>query len=105
MSVAKTNLRAVLALRKSRGWTYIKEVMEKEIVTAALNLGGAGTHMPESEMHYRRGAIFAAKQLMEMPDKLVLHLESEAALEDLNESEDALASIDEKFPLRPEEEN
>ncbi len=79
----------------------MREVMQTEIVNAAMNLGSGGGNISEGEMHYRRGCIFAAKQLMELPDKLVMHLESEAALQN-TELDDAKASPDSPIPLRPE---
>ena len=76
----KTTLRAVNTLASSRGWSYVVEVMEKEIVGAAMAMAN-NPAMTVEEMHFRRGSIWTAKQLLELPVKLQAHLESQVALE------------------------
>ena len=66
--------KGVETLKSSRGWAYIREVMEQEIVSAAMGMADNAA-MSVEEMHFRRGSIWAAKQLLELPRKLELHLE------------------------------
>ena len=89
----ETLLKGVETLRASRGWTYLREVMEQEIVSAAMGMAN-NANMSVEEMHFRRGSIWAAKQLLELPDKLQLHLESQIKLEAADEMGDAMASLD-----------
>lgn len=89
----KTNLKGVETLKSSRGWAYVREVMEKEIVSAAMGMADNAA-MPVEEMHFRRGSIWAAKQLLELPEKLELHLESLIRLDAAEELSDATASLD-----------
>lgn len=68
-------LKALNTLLKSRGWAVIREVMEREILTAARSLGGTAS-MATDEMHFRRGAIYAADRLLAMPETLTRNLEA-----------------------------
>jgi len=92
MGQPKATLKAVTQLASSRGWAYIIEVMEKEIVGAAMTMAN-NPAMSVEEMHFRRGSIWTAKQLLELPQKLQAHLESEIALE-ATDLGDATASPD-----------
>jgi hypothetical protein len=97
--------KGLATLKTSRGWTYIEEVMEKEIVGAALGMA-TNANMSVEEMHFRRGSIWAAKQLLDLPERLTAHLESAIALEAANLPDEAQASFDilTKSPPRPGEE-
>lgn len=97
--------KGITTLKASRGWTYIEEVMEKEIVGAALGMAN-NANMPVEEMHFRRGSIWAAKQLLDLPDRLQAHLENSIALEAANLPDEDKPSFDilTKSPPRPGEE-
>lgn len=71
--------KAVTQLVQSKGWEYLHDVMRREITEAALALANAAP-MTESEMHFRRGAMWAAVRLIELPDRLLLKLQNEVAL-------------------------
>jgi hypothetical protein len=101
----ETLFKGVETLENSRGWTYVREVMEQEIVSAAMGMAN-NANMSVEEMHFRRGSIWAAKQLLELPERLKLHLESQIKLESAEGMGDATASpnILTKSPPRPGEE-
>lgn len=71
--------KAITTLVQSKGWEYLNDVMRREITEAALALANAAP-MTESEMHFRRGAMWAAVRLIELPDRLLLKLQNEVAL-------------------------
>lgn len=68
------------AFSKSRAWAYMREIMEKEIVIAAKGMGSNPT-MTIEEIHFRRGSIWTAEQLLEMPEKLLSRLETDLVLQ------------------------
>lgn len=53
--------------------------MRSEMVEAAFAMANAAA-LTESEMHFRRGAMWAAGRLIELPDRLSLRLQNEIAL-------------------------
>lgn len=73
--------KAMSTLASSDGWQYMKQVMNDEILTSAYQLAES-PDMTEKEIDFRRGAIWAAKQLLNMPDKLLLKLENELMLDE-----------------------
>lgn len=73
-------LRLLAELQASDGWKFLVRVMEDEMVAAARQLA---THraMTMDEIHFRRGAIWAAEQLVNLPGRLVPIFETEAAIQ------------------------
>lgn len=69
-------LKELQALRSSRGWVMWQEVLRADIMNAALAMGD-NPNMPESEMHFRRGAIYAARSHITALDMLISNLEAE----------------------------
>ena len=67
-------------LKKSDGWKIIDEVMKEEILTASFQLS-ENRNMTMDEINFKRGAMWAARQLKELPDKLILKYKNELALE------------------------
>jgi hypothetical protein len=67
-------------LRKSDGWKIIDEVMKEEILTASFQLS-ENRNMTMDEINFKRGAMWAARQLKELPDKLILKYKNDLALE------------------------
>lgn len=61
--------REIDKLLKTRGWAVVTEIMEKELVAAAMIIA-EDRAMTVDEINFRRGAIWAAKQLVDLPDKL-----------------------------------
>jgi len=66
-------------LEKNRGWHYIKVVMDEEVVKLAMSIAET-SDMTLDQINFRRGAIFAAKQLLDLPSRLRVKLENEIAL-------------------------
>ncbi len=77
---AKTALQALEQLEKNRGWSYIRTIMELKIVDAAMNIAKR-PNMSMEEFHYRRGAIWAAERLIELPNRLRFGLQNKLALD------------------------
>ena len=75
----KAALAAIDALEKSKGWIYITHVMRGEILMSAERMGEK-RKMEIDEIHFQRGAIWAAQQLLRMPERLRLRIENEVAL-------------------------
>lgn len=71
--------KAVSEMTQSKGWAYLRDIMRQEITEAAFAMANAAA-MTESEMHFRRGAMWAAVRLVELPDRLLLKLQNEVAL-------------------------
>ena len=75
----QTKLKAVETVFKSRGWAVIHEIMEDDIVAAAMVIAD-NPQMSIDEINYRRGAIWAAKRLLSLPERLKQHLMADIAL-------------------------
>jgi hypothetical protein len=73
------DLRALHAMKDSRGWQIILDRVREDIIQAAIGMGG-DPRMPESEMHFRRGAIYAASALLHVVDHLVTGAENDLLL-------------------------
>jgi hypothetical protein len=76
----KAELAAIEALVKSKGWIVMRKVMEDEIVSAAMAIA-ENPNMSLDEINFRRGSIFAAKALVEMPTRLKSKIYGEIALD------------------------
>jgi hypothetical protein len=63
-------------LLDGRGWQIISGMLKDDIMAAAMALGDNPV-MPESEMHFRRGAIYASKAFDSVPAMLIARLEGE----------------------------
>ena len=76
---SKSKIKAIDGLTKSQGWRIMREVMEQEIVQAAMQIAETPT-MPLDEINFRRGSIWAAKTMLELPERLRMKLEAETVL-------------------------
>tara|TARA_B100000902_G_C26481130_1_gene514823 strand:+ start:166 stop:444 length:279 start_codon:yes stop_codon:yes gene_type:complete len=72
-------IKALDSLRTGKGWAYLKAIMEKEVLHAAYQLAD-NPSMTEKEVDFRRGAMWASRQLIDLPDKAYARLEAEVAL-------------------------
>jgi len=79
-SDARAKLKHIDALTKSKGWQHIREVMQQELVSAAMAIAN-DPNMTEKEVDFRRGSIWAGHQLLDLPNRLRMRLEAEAALD------------------------
>jgi hypothetical protein len=75
----KTQLDSVTQLFKSKGWQVIDDVMKEEIVSSAMSIAD-NPNMTLDEINFRRGSIWAAKRLLELPERLSIKLQSDIAL-------------------------
>ena len=76
---SKSKIKAIDGLTKSQGWRVLREVMEQEILQAAMQIAETPS-MPLDEINFRRGSIWAAKTMLELPERLRMKLEAEAVL-------------------------
>ena len=82
-ATTKTKISDIEKLKASRGWRHLEQIMRDEMLTAARMIA-TNPNMPEKEVDWRRGTIWAAEQLLDLPDKVIHRLKSELALEDLD---------------------
>tara|TARA_A100001035_G_C27768912_1_gene495208 strand:+ start:1513 stop:1767 length:255 start_codon:yes stop_codon:yes gene_type:complete len=78
---SKEKLRRLKELENSAGWNVLLEIMKEEIVVSAMQIAET-PNMELDEINYRRGSIYAAKRLLELPQRLAVKLENEIAMDD-----------------------
>jgi hypothetical protein len=79
--VLKENIQAVRELRQHPGWTHMRAIMEHEMrqgVSALCN----NANMDEKEMHFRRGALWAAEKMINLPENIELRLRNDLLIEE-----------------------
>jgi hypothetical protein len=72
----KARLAAARALVETEGWQELRDILESEMVNAALQMAD-NPLMTEKEIDFRRGAIYATRNLISAPDMLIRRLESD----------------------------
>lgn len=77
---SKAKLKAIDDLMKSKGWQVLNQIMKDEIVSSAMSIADNAS-MDLQEINFRRGSIWAAKQMLDMPVRLRQNLEAEIALD------------------------
>jgi len=77
---AKSQAKDLIALSESRGWAHVNKVMQDEILQLALMMARS-PDMTQQQMDFQRGSIWAAEQLLNLPERLIHKLEGELALE------------------------
>lgn len=70
------DLRALRELSKSRGWAILMETAKEDILAAAIGMSDNPV-MTEKEIDFRRGAISAARNFVNVPAALISRLENE----------------------------
>jgi hypothetical protein len=75
----RAEFKAIQDLIRSRGWGLVREVMEREIVEAAMAIAN-DPRMSLDEINFRRGAIWAAHQLLDLPGRLGRKIEADMIL-------------------------
>lgn len=90
LKTKKTAVAALESLHKSKGWAILRERMDEELMIALRSLASPAP-MAAEDVHFRRGALFAALALVSMPDKLINQLKSEVAFEEALQSRDPAA--------------
>ncbi len=82
----KKKLELVLDVKEHEGWLFIQKVMQDEMMSAANRLADT-PNMSVEELHFRRGAMWAARKLIEIPSVLAAKLENDVAMEVLQAEE------------------
>ena len=77
----KSDLKDLIELSESKGWAKINKVMQDEILILALSMART-PNMTQQQMDFQRGAIWAAEQLLNVPERLIHKLQGELALDD-----------------------
>ena len=72
----KSDLKDLIELSESKGWAKINKVMQDEILTLALSMART-PNMTQQQMDFQRGAIWAAEQLLNVPERLIHKLQGE----------------------------
>lgn len=72
--------KAITELEKSKGWVYMHAQMQDDILRAAYKIAESPS-MTIEEINFRRGAMWAARRLLELPTALRLRLENELLME------------------------
>lgn len=75
----QAQLKAIEDIQKSKGWDLLSSIMKEEALLAAMAIA-ENPKMSLDEINFRRGAIWAAKQLIELPSRVTLKLQNELAL-------------------------
>jgi len=73
-------IKALNTLDKNKGWQLLRKIMEEEIVASAMAIADK-TEMSVDEINFRRGTIWAAKQMLNLPEKARIKFENEIALD------------------------
>jgi len=84
-------LKAVDNLLNSKGWAVVMEIMHEEILASAMSIAETPS-MELDEINFRRGSIWAAKQMLELPVRLRQKLEGDIALNSVDDSSNPLDS-------------
>jgi len=87
---SKAAIKAIDALKSSRGWAIISETMREELIAAAMEIANKQT-MGLDEINFRRGAIWAAGQLAYLPERLIQAEQTNIALAPHSNKDDAEA--------------
>jgi hypothetical protein len=75
----ESTLRNLKELVASPGWAIIKETMKDDLLQACLQLAD-DPNMTNKEIDFRRGAIAAARNFVNVPELLISKFESDAYL-------------------------
>jgi len=73
------DLKSLKDIKGSRGWNVITEAIRIDLLNACLQMADNPT-MTETEIHFRRGAISAARNFVNVLDLLIARTEGELLL-------------------------
>jgi hypothetical protein len=76
ITAKEADLKALRELKSSRGWEILMQTASKDIVSAALDMASNPT-MTEKEIDFRRGAIFATNNFVNVIDLLIISVEND----------------------------
>lgn len=72
--------RVLEELLSSQGWGIIQEKMNAEILSAAYQLSD-NKGMTVDEIHFRRGAMWAARRMLELPTNMKMLIDNELLMD------------------------
>jgi len=75
----ESNLRCLRELKDSRGWALLVEEIKADVLAACLAMADNPV-MTEKEVDFRRGAISAARNVINVLDILIAKIEAELFL-------------------------
>lgn len=82
----KQKLEAVKKTADSEGWRIVQEEMKKAVVQAAYQLSES-PDMAIEEIHFRRGAMWAARKFINMPENIQAILNNEILMDSVHQDE------------------
>lgn len=78
--------RVLEELLSSNGWGIIQQKMNDEILSAAYQLS-ENKGMTVDEIHFRRGAMWAARRMLELPTNMKMLIDNELLMDAAVEAE------------------
>ena len=76
----KPKIDALQKLINSPGWAVLKEAMQQDIVSAAMAIAD-NPSMHLDEINFRRGSIWAGKQLLSAPELIITKMQNDDAFD------------------------
>jgi hypothetical protein len=73
-------IRAIAEVRQHPGWEHMRRIMQEEIQQATQALCSKSA-MPNDELHFRRGALWAALKMVALPENIELRLRNDILIE------------------------
>lgn len=73
---AESTLRSLREMKDSKGWSLLMDEVKDDVFSACLQMAD-NPNMTEKEMDFRRGAISAARNVMNALDVMIMRSESE----------------------------
>ena len=67
-------------LLSSNGWGLLHQKMQDEIISAAYQLS-ENKQLTTDEMHFRRGAMWAARRMIELPTNMKMLIDNELLMD------------------------
>jgi hypothetical protein len=82
----KEEARVLEELMSSNGWGILQRKMQDEILTAAYQLA-ENKQLSVDEINFRRGAMWAARRMIELPTNMKMLIDNELLMEAATEAE------------------
>ena len=82
----KEEARVLEELLSSNGWGILQRKMQVEILTAAYQLA-ENKQLSVDEINFRRGAMWAARRMIELPTNMKMLIDNELLMEAATEAE------------------
>lgn len=82
----KEEARVLEELMSSNGWGILQRKMQDEILSAAYQLA-ENKQLSVDEINFRRGAMWAARRMIELPTNMKMLIDNELLMEAATEAE------------------